>query len=271
MRCPGRRGRLPGRTGLDYPVGMAFSADGARLYVASRASDSVTVFDRAADGSLTQLPGAAGCTSQHPGDPARGTGAIGELACASGRALDGAYQVALSRDGASVYVTARVADGVAAFLRDPATGTLRQPPGAAGCLRQRGGDGCAVADRGLNGAAGVAVSPDGLQVYVASYASYAVSTLSREPGTGALALRSCVSDERETDRCAPARALAHAHAVAVSPDGRTVYALGRRRNAVAPSRAARTGRWSSCPTTPPPSGPTAASAGAATPESTPST
>ena len=42
---------------------MSVSPDGQSAYVASFDSDSVAVLDRAADGSLTQKPGTAGCIS----------------------------------------------------------------------------------------------------------------------------------------------------------------------------------------------------------------
>jgi DNA-binding beta-propeller fold protein YncE len=62
-----------------------------------------------------------------------------------------------------------------------ATGDLTQPAGTAGCVSQSGGGGCANG-HGLNdGPAGVAVSPDGKSVYVASFDSYAVARSNRAP------------------------------------------------------------------------------------------
>lgn len=79
---------------LDAAVSVVVSPDGASVYVASFFSDAVAIFDRAANGTLTQKPGTAGCVSQD------GSGG----ACAIGRALDAADSVAVSADGASVYV-----------------------------------------------------------------------------------------------------------------------------------------------------------------------
>jgi hypothetical protein len=58
-------------------------------------------------GLLTQLGGTAGCVSE------AGTGG----ACADGRALDGAFAVAVSKDGKHVYVGSNLSAAVAAFAR----------------------------------------------------------------------------------------------------------------------------------------------------------
>ena len=53
---------LPG-TGLDGASSVTVSPDGQNVYVASEISSAVAVFDRAADGTLTQKRGPAGCIS----------------------------------------------------------------------------------------------------------------------------------------------------------------------------------------------------------------
>jgi hypothetical protein len=74
------------------------------VYVATFLVGGVAVFDRAADGSLTQKPGTAGCISD-----------TGAGACADGTALGDAESVAVSPRGNSAYVAS--ADGVAVFDR----------------------------------------------------------------------------------------------------------------------------------------------------------
>src|SRR5689334_14564362 len=64
--------------GLDGARDVAVSPDGTSVYVATLAGSSVAVFDRAADGSLTQKAGAAGCFS-----------ASGADGCATARGLAG--------------------------------------------------------------------------------------------------------------------------------------------------------------------------------------
>lgn len=85
---------------------------------------------------------------------------------------------------------------------------------------------------GLIGATGVAVAPDGGHVYVAAPTSDAVAILARDPVTGGLAQLGCVSDDGGDGRagsdgaCADGDGLAAARAVAVSPDGGSVYVAG---------------------------------------------
>jgi 6-phosphogluconolactonase (cycloisomerase 2 family) len=79
---------------------------------------------------------------------------------------------------------------------------------------------------GLGMAHGLAISPDGRNVYVASE-NGALSTFTRDLTTGALTFDRCVKDQASTEACAVntpnAGDLAGAHAVAVSPDGNYVY------------------------------------------------
>ena len=65
------------------------------------------------------------------------------------------------------------------------TGDLTQPAGTAGCISETGAGTCADG-HALSSAYGVAVSPDGKSVYVASYSSNAVARLNRNPTTGAI-------------------------------------------------------------------------------------
>lgn len=89
-----------------------------------------------------------------------GTGAVNEAP-----RLNGARGVAVSPDGRSVYVASSTDDSVSRFDRG-VNGTLT----FAGCFEDVGLDGCATGTAnetpGLDGASGVAVSPDGRSVYV---------------------------------------------------------------------------------------------------------
>jgi DNA-binding beta-propeller fold protein YncE len=156
--------------GLNGPVGVAVSADGKSVYVASHFSDAVARLARnTTTGAITQPAGTAGCISQTGAGP-----------CADGRGLNGPYSVAVSADGKSVYVGSYFSDAVARLARNTTTGAISQPAGTAGCISQTGAGPCADG-RGLNGAFGVAVSPDGKSVYVGSYFSNAVARLNRAP------------------------------------------------------------------------------------------
>ncbi len=161
---------------------VAVSPDGSHVYVVSPNMAAITLFARdQATGTLTQLPGTAGCVSETEGYRLQ----IGP--CAEGRALVGASSVAVSPDGQHVYVASYVYGAVAVFARDQATGTLTQLPGTAGCVSQTGWyydwRGLCAAGTGLDGAVSVALSPDDRHVYVASYGpntSGAVAVFARD-------------------------------------------------------------------------------------------
>jgi DNA-binding beta-propeller fold protein YncE len=179
-------------------------------------------------GELSQKQGPAGCISL--------SGAEG---CARATAIDGTIDVVVSPDGRNAYVAGFGSDTVATFDRDPATGALSQKPGTDACIAEVGSrDKCAPA-HGLNGAAGLAISPDGRNLYVAALESDAVAVLDRNPATGVLtqdgAPGGCIS-QAGADGCAPGRALDGPGSVTVSADGRNVYVTSAFANAVAAFR-----------------------------------
>ena len=61
--------------------------------------------------------------------------------CGVGKALAGAVDLAISRDGRFVYVASSIADAVAILRRDRATGMLTQSLDRRGCISQSGGGG----------------------------------------------------------------------------------------------------------------------------------
>ena len=89
----------------------------------------MAVFDRAADGTLTQKPGTAGCISDNGGG--------GALRRRDG--ARGADSVTVSPDGTSAYVAPRDGTGAVAVFDRAADGTLTQKPGTAGCISDNGG------------------------------------------------------------------------------------------------------------------------------------
>ena len=209
--------------GLIYPDSVAVSPDGKSVYVAS--FRGVARFTRATTtGALTQPAGAAGCISETGAGP-----------CADGHGLKGAYELAVSPDGKSVYVASYASGAVARLNRNTTTGAITQPAGSAGCISEDGTGPCANG-HGLSSPYGVAVSPDGKSVYLASYSSDAVARFNRNTTTGAITQPAgsagCISDTG-AGPCADGHGLNGSYEVAVSPDGKSVYVASTTSGAVA--------------------------------------
>jgi DNA-binding beta-propeller fold protein YncE len=206
--------------GLDRAISLVVSPDGKNAYVASFTSDAVVVLDRnPSTGALTQKAGTAGCISD--------TGTAGT--CVDGNALDGATSVAISPDGTSVYVVAfgSGAAGTGAlvvFDREPATGTLTQKPGPAGCFNDLGAapctDGNAISVPGA-----VVVAPGGTDVYLAATGSDSVAAFTRAP-SGSLTQKAgtagCLTPSG-AGGCGALHDVNSPRDITISPNGANVY------------------------------------------------
>jgi DNA-binding beta-propeller fold protein YncE len=122
-------------------------------------------------------------------------------------------------------------------------GSLEQLPGRLGCLadgpaaKSLCGKARALKGPGpFMGSRALAISPDGRNVYVASAGSDAIAVFDRNPVTGALTQPAgkggCVaapvaSSGKAASGCGVAIGLIGPNSVAVSPDGRSVYATSR--------------------------------------------
>ncbi|HUM69301.1 MAG TPA: beta-propeller fold lactonase family protein, partial [Chloroflexota bacterium] len=157
-----------GVSGLDYPYGIAVSPDGRFIYVTGFLSNSLVRFGRDSNGTVSFLSALI--------DPTN---------------LDRPYVVAVSPDGKNLYVTGGhngVSDHgyISVFSRNMLDGFVS--------FEQRISEGqliciiipyCFILDA-LGGAWGVDVSPDGANVYVASYFDDAVVRFVRNPLDGLL-------------------------------------------------------------------------------------
>jgi 6-phosphogluconolactonase (cycloisomerase 2 family) len=204
--------------GVVGPRAVAVSPDGRNFYFPASHSAAVAVFARErTTGTLTQLPGRAGCVSE------TGTGG----ACDDGDALEGARAVAISPDGASVYIASFFSDAIATFARNSTTGALTQLGGIRGCVSESANGVTCRDGVALDGVRGVVVSPDGRNVYAASEFSSAVAVFKRDVATGVLKQLSgraaCVSQSGSGGACLDGRALRGAADVTVSADGRSAY------------------------------------------------
>jgi DNA-binding beta-propeller fold protein YncE len=200
--------------GISAPEEVLVSPDGRHVLVAGSRSNSVAVLRSGPDG-LSQADGAAGCISQG-----------GDEGCAAGRALRGPVDLAISPDGRTVYTASSVSDGIAALRRDRTTGALSQSPSRGGCVSQGARARRCVGGRALDEVWGVAISPDGRNVYAVSSKVNALGALARDPESGTLTQlpgRLGCFIRAGGFGCPEGRGLTVAVAVAVSPDGRNVY------------------------------------------------
>ena len=133
--------------------------------------------------------------------------------------IQGTFGVAISPNGANVYVTGHSEGGIATFTRDPNTSALT--------FVEADEDDDSTVD-GIEGAWGVAVAPGGGHVYVAGDIDDAVATFTRNPTTGALSWV-----EQDKDEVSGVDGLNTATGVAISPGGENVYVTGCADNAIA--------------------------------------
>ncbi len=186
-----------GQGGVDGLAGvtrLAISPDGAHLYASGTAEDAIAVFSRnVVDGTLAFVE------AQFDG-----VGANAGLGEPRG--------LAISPDGAHVYVAARGSSAVTAFSRNAGTGALTflatYPDGGLG-------------GPSLAGATEVVISSDGENVYLTASDDDAVSVFSRDTLTGALAFL-----EAKVEGAGGVTGIAGARALAIAPEGQTVYAGG---------------------------------------------
>jgi DNA-binding beta-propeller fold protein YncE len=209
---------------LGAPEGMAVSRNGADVYVATALSNAVVVLARdASTGSLTQATDGSGCIVDGP-----------LTGCTTGVQLSGANAVSVSPDNDDVYVTSLFSNSVTSFTRSTSTGGLAQKEGTSGCLVWLRAVGCSFG-RALSAPEGLAVSPDGANVYVAAFATGAIDVLERGSKSGVLTQipgpAGCLAP-RSVPGCTRARALRGVSSIALSPDGRYLYSTSFAGNAV---------------------------------------
>ncbi|HSM50673.1 MAG TPA: beta-propeller fold lactonase family protein, partial [Thermoanaerobaculia bacterium] len=195
-------------SGLGGAAAIAVSPEpaGRHVYVASATDHAVAAFSRdAATGVLTFLESLADGDTQ-------GSQTVDGLL--------GATALAISPDGESLYVAAAGEDAVGVFGRNPLLGGLTYIQ-----VRRDGVDGV----DGLAGAAAVAVSPDGRHLYVAGRSDNAIAVFSRDAAaSGSLTFRQVI---RNSDP--GVSGLGGATGLALSPDGRHLYAVGATPGALA--------------------------------------
>lgn len=182
--------------GLDGARSVVVSPDGKHVYVGSGQDDAVAAFSRnAATGELTWIEAEFDGVSAVDG-------------------LNGVEAIALSHDGATLYVAGLLDNAVAVFSRNATTGELSFVE--------------VLTDGGLAGVHSLAVSPDDENVYAVGRNADALVVYTRNTGNGRLTLL-----ETHTDGNGGVDGLAGVTSVAVSPDGKHVYAAGQDQQAIA--------------------------------------
>jgi DNA-binding beta-propeller fold protein YncE len=211
------RGALHGLS----PTVVAVSPDGRNVYTVTHwsAGEALVVFRRnRTSGALTQ----AGCVANP---------AIKGAGCAAAASFEGpwgCYSLALSPDSRSLYVG--TCGDLIVFSRT-AAGGLKQT----GCIDAIGprGHPC-EGDTGDWPATGIAVSPDGRNLYfaysdgrrpepggIAVFARAANGSLTRLRGAAG-----CLTWDGSKGVCTNARGVDNPFALALSPDGRNLYSSG---------------------------------------------
>jgi DNA-binding beta-propeller fold protein YncE len=205
------------------------------------------------------LSGPGGCLAA-PGTASAEKGTAG---CGAGKGLVGANSVAVSPDGANVYVASGTAGAsvatsfgsVAILKRNPATGALSE----AGCLSSDGTDGRDGASGActpipsLLGAHGIAVSPDGETVFVSSNISGGVVAFARNPATGLLTRIGCFQAKPQLGSgCTTAHVFAGSSALVTSADSRALYVASPAQGSVSTFTTATVSPSSPAPSAPAP-------------------
>ena len=182
----------------------AIAGDGDHLYVAGSDDNALGIFARVADASA-------------PGGQQVRFAAVLRGGEDGAQGLAGVADVLLSPDGEHVYVASPVDNSVAAYRRDRASGAL-----AFLDMEQNG----VLEVTGLSGARALAISPDGRHLYAAGAFSNAIAQFDRNadpvsPGFGQLSFRRMLQNG-----VGGVLGLGEPLALAVSGDGKHVYALG---------------------------------------------
>ncbi|MDX6626254.1 MAG: hypothetical protein QOE56_1243 [Solirubrobacterales bacterium] len=198
------------------PDVVVVSPDGKNVYAGSFFGNAVAVFARnPSTGGLSQPAGTAGCIAESASS-----------GCAAGVALGAVEGLAISTDGTAVYAGAALSNSLTVLTRDPSTGALTQATNGSGCIVNATLAGCTVGVQ-LSGANAVAVSPKGGDVYVTSLFSNSVTSFTSTSSASVLAqmpgVTACTVWLRAVG-CSFGHALNAPEGLAISPDGKSLYA-----------------------------------------------
>ncbi|HEY6891056.1 MAG TPA: MopE-related protein [Solirubrobacter sp.] len=199
--------------GLDVAFDVAVAPDGRNVYMATLRGALLNFARAPSNGALSYL----NCVGNGPG-------------CTALTAGQNVGSVAVSPDSNNVYV--RGTNGLAVLDRDGSTLRIAQKSGFDGCFNEGNPPSCTDVD-GLSGEGWkIAVSPDGNHVYVPFTAPGGITVFNRSSNGQLTYLQGTCISSTGYSGAAPGRcrtgtgALATSYAVAISPDGNSVYVGG---------------------------------------------
>jgi DNA-binding beta-propeller fold protein YncE len=216
--------------GLEHAIGVVVSPGNEDVYVAAGGKEghgAIVSFRRESGGELAQLSGSEACISTSNPE------------CLPGEAIDGPEDLVVSSDGKNVYANSYDDSAVIELARNVLTGGLTQLGVPNGCVTSETTtetSNCSLA-KGIEQALGVAISPDGNNVYVSGSGDDAEAAFAREPSGVLVQLASpyeCVTSK--ASGCGSGSnervGLGEARRVTVSPDGTNVYLAGQSSHAI---------------------------------------
>lgn len=243
-----------GVSGMNYPLTLGISPDGEHLFVPAFFGDALIIFDRnntngtldfldkkvSGDEGVDGIAGAYALDHSEDGKHIYVAGnndnaltvlsrdiETGEMTYVEKKVdgvdgvngLNKVYDVAVSPDGKNVYAVGHVDDALAVFSRDETTGELSFIE-----MQRDNFNGV----NGLDGANSLVISPNGNFVFATGFWEGAIAVFKRSSTDGSLDFV-----EMQRDGVAGVDGLNLVTDVAISPDGKYLYATGFNDDAVA--------------------------------------
>jgi 6-phosphogluconolactonase (cycloisomerase 2 family) len=213
--------------GLGGTGAMVISENGKSLYAVGEADDAVVRFNR---NQSTGALNPAGCVDDNDVgvDPTQG-----EDVCAqTTNGLAGVSALAISPNDKQLYAVSEGDDAVVRFNR-ASDGSITPQTCIDDNDAGQGEDTCAQSSDGMEGATGVAISPNGESLYVSSEHDAALVRFARNKENGTIGPQDCIDDDTGPDTCADqAKGLVSPESLVLSPKGDSLYLVAEGSHAV---------------------------------------